>query len=345
MGKASGGALAAQVTLGGGFGFMSVGYQNLRFAEKELAIARSLLSSSSSRNSARLPIGIGFFGWELEQRPEAVETLKYILHQREVRSLWLSCGRDIPRWIRLIREVDRDGERTLIFVQVNTTAEAIEAYKHWDIDVLVLQGNEGGGHGLGKAPPLITLLPSVIAAVEPLSASRSVPLPILGAGGIATGPQVAAILTLGGSGAVIGTRLTISPESLIPESKKNTLLDAARNFRVNDNPTIRSSIFDDLMGVTNKWPDGITGRGLRMNAMLEDEASGMSIEERRKRYEAEKKGGGTHEIIWSGTSIGLRTEAKSAPEIIRELHEDTIGALTRVNSLLVGSDQDDCCDL
>src|SRR5258708_39682662 len=89
----------------------------------------------------------------------------------------------------------------------------------------------------------------------------------IAAGGIATGPQVAAILTLGGSGAVMGTRLTISPESLIPESKKSSLLDAARNFSANDNPTIRSSIFDDLMGVTSKWPDGVTGRGLRMNVM------------------------------------------------------------------------------
>jgi len=234
----------------------------------------------------------------------------------------------------MIREADQDGERTLIFVQVNTTAEAIEAYKYWDIDVLVVQGNEGGGHGLGKAPPLITLLPSVVAAIQPLSSSRSVPLPILGAGGIATGPQVAAILALGASGAVIGTRLTISPESLIPETKKRSLLDAARNFRADDNPTIRSSIFDDLMGVTSKWPEGITSRGLRMKAMLEDEASEMSIEERRKRYEAEKGSGGTHEIIWSGTSLGLSTEAKSATEVIRELHDDAIGALTKVSNLL-----------
>ncbi|KAF8336338.1 uncharacterized protein EI90DRAFT_3119630 [Cantharellus anzutake] len=335
MAKASGGALAAQITLGGGFGFISTGYQNVEFAEKEIEIARSLLSSSQFNNSisTRLPIGVGFFGWELEQRPEAVQVLEYVLRRRDIRALWLSCGRDLPRWIKTIREADSN-ERTLIFVQVNTTPEAIESYTCWDIDVLVVQGNEAGGHGLGIAPPLVTLLPSILAAVEPLRPLVHGPLPILGAGGIATGSQVAAILTLGASGAVIGTSLTVSPESLIPESKKETLLNVARNFRIDDNPTIRSPIFDDLMGVADKWPDGITGRGLRMKAMLDDEVSGISMGARRERYEAGKGSGGTHEIIWSGTSIGLRTEPSFAADLIRELHEEAIRSIKEASGLL-----------
>lgn len=138
-------------------------------------------------------------------------------------------------------------------------------------------------------------MPSVLRAIKS-------PPPIIAGGGLTTGSHLASLLTLGASGIVIGTRLTLTPESTIPQSKKESLAKVGLD---NDTATIRSTVFDDIMGVRQKWPEGITGRGLKMAKMLEDESSGLDIEERRKRYNGASGANGSHEIIWAGTSIGL----------------------------------------
>jgi len=69
-------------------------------------------------------------------------------------------------------------------------------------DVVVAQGTEAGGH-TGEIGTL-ALVPQVIDAVK---------LPVLAAGGIADGRQVAAALTLGAQAVVIGTRFVATPEA------------------------------------------------------------------------------------------------------------------------------------
>lgn len=174
MARASGGSLAASVTVAGGFGFLSagqdrlyhpaklgsilnrllflslflsvwrIGYQNISWLKKELELARTLLPDTAKWPTKRLPIGIGFLGWELEQRPEALEAFEYALTQN-VRAVWLSFAKDIRALVQKVREYDAaatdiENGRTLVFVQVNTTKEAIQACREYDIDVLALQG-------------------------------------------------------------------------------------------------------------------------------------------------------------------------------------------------------------
>jgi enoyl-[acyl-carrier protein] reductase II len=67
-------------------------------------------------------------------------------------------------------------------------------------DVVVAQGTEAGGH-TGEIG-LMSLLPQMINAVR---------LPVLAAGGIAHGSQVAAALTLGAQGVIVGTRFIATP--------------------------------------------------------------------------------------------------------------------------------------
>jgi len=69
-------------------------------------------------------------------------------------------------------------------------------------DVVVAQGTEAGGH-TGEIG-LMSLLPQMINAVR---------LPVLAAGGIAHGSQVAAALTLGAQGVIVGTRFIATPEA------------------------------------------------------------------------------------------------------------------------------------
>lgn len=67
-------------------------------------------------------------------------------------------------------------------------------------------GVESGGHGAGYALPLLNLLPLILAA------SPTDSPPVLAAGGLANGGHVAAVLTLGASGAVLGS---LEPDHLI----------------------------------------------------------------------------------------------------------------------------------
>ena len=82
-------------------------------------------------------------------------------------------------------------------------------------DVVVAQGTEAGGH-IGEIG-LMSLLPQMINAVR---------LPVLAAGGIAHGSQVAAALTLGAQGVIVGTRFIATPEAQAAQEYREAIVKA-----------------------------------------------------------------------------------------------------------------------
>lgn len=105
---------------------------------REIDVARASLRGSWK---SRLPIGVGFFGYELDAQPQMVKILDSVL-SHGVRAIWLSFGEDLGKWIQRIREddADRGTDRTLIFAQLPTAADAFKASAEWDLDAIVLQG-------------------------------------------------------------------------------------------------------------------------------------------------------------------------------------------------------------
>ena len=82
-------------------------------------------------------------------------------------------------------------------------------------DVVVAQGTEAGGH-TGEIG-LMSLLPQMINAVR---------LPVIAAGGIAHGSQVAAALTLGAQGVIVGTRFIATPEANAAQEYRESIVKA-----------------------------------------------------------------------------------------------------------------------
>lgn len=120
------------------------------------------------------------------------------------------------------------------------------------VDAVLIQGVEAGGHVKGTSA-LSVVLPAVVAAVDPL--------PVIAAGGIATGPGVAAALTLGAQAVSIGTRFLCTPEAgVLPAYKERV-----RRAKAED--TVHTLLFD--LG----WPDA-AHRVLRNAAMDDWEAAG-----------------------------------------------------------------------
>src|SRR5262245_26743241 len=85
------------------------------------------------------------------------------------------------------------------------------------IDLIVAQGSEAGGHNYGTLPTFV-LVPATVEAVAPV--------PVLAAGGIATGRQLAAALALGAVGGWVGTRFVASVEAFAHPLYKQRLLEA-----------------------------------------------------------------------------------------------------------------------
>ncbi|KAF8587916.1 2-nitropropane dioxygenase [Ramaria rubella] len=317
MAGASGGKLAAQVTLGGGFGFAAAGYTDSAAFAHELEVARTILGSSPGTS---LAIGAGFLGWTLDQGGSQVDMLRIAL-EYQVQCIWLSFGDNLGKWVEYIHQYDKNRtvpHKTLIWILVNSVAEAEQATKEWKVDILVVQGIEAGGHGHGQALPLITLLPLVKRTLPN-------PPPLVAAGGLATGAQIAALLVLGASGGVPGTRFLATPESTYTSNQKKAVLAATSS--------VRTKVFDEVRG-TIGWPEGIDGRGLP-NRTLEDKASGLSLDELKKRFsEAVKDDDTSRTVVWSGSSVGLINELIGAEDLTRQLDREIVASLNQISTLV-----------
>jgi nitronate monooxygenase len=114
--------------------------------------------------------------------------------------------------------------RSIVTMSVATTVEEATALDAAGVDVVVASGFEAGGHRASFLRPaessltgLFSLVPQVVDAVR---------APVVAAGGIADGRGVAAALTLGASGAQIGSAFLACEESNAPPDHKAALLHA-----------------------------------------------------------------------------------------------------------------------
>jgi nitronate monooxygenase/enoyl-[acyl-carrier protein] reductase II len=140
---------------------------------------------------------------------------------------------------------------TTALAQVGSVDEAVAAAAA-GVDAVIAQGVEAGGHVRGTTS-LSTLLPAVASAVAPL--------PVIAAGGIATGRGLVAALTLGAQAVSMGTRFLCSDEARVDRGYKE------RVARSRAEDTVLTMLFD--VG----WPDA-AHRVLRNKAMSEWEAAG-----------------------------------------------------------------------
>jgi NAD(P)H-dependent flavin oxidoreductase YrpB (nitropropane dioxygenase family) len=168
------------------------------------------------------PVGVGFFAFDIPATSEQFEWAAG--HARVVDVSW---GEPDPT---IVERIHRGG--ALAFWQVGSLDEA-KAAADAGCDVVVAQGLEAGGHVRGRTP-LLDLLAQVVPAVD---------APVLAAGGIATGTQLAAVLNIGAAGARIGTRFLASVESGAHPDYVTALLDATAD------DTVITTAF------SHGWPD------------------------------------------------------------------------------------------
>lgn len=85
-------------------------------------------------------------------------------------------------------------------------------------DAVVAEGFEAGGHNGREETTTMVLIPAVCAVVD---------IPVIAAGGIATGKQMLAAMVLGAAGVQVGSRFVASPEASSHDNFKNRVIDSS----------------------------------------------------------------------------------------------------------------------
>ncbi|MEO9190907.1 MAG: nitronate monooxygenase [Acetobacteraceae bacterium] len=293
MGSAAGGRLAAAVTQAGGLGLIGSGYAD------SAAIRRELVAAGNTR------VGIGLILWALNERPEALD----VVLAASPPAVMLSFGDPVP----FVGTVKRAGCKVICMVQ--TLAEARLAAEA-GADIIIAQGRDAGGHA-GTTRGTMGFVPAVVDAVHPI--------PVVAAGGIADGRGLAAALTLGAAGILMGTRFAVSRESLWSEAVKQGAVAAGGD------QTQQTRVFDIVRGAN--WPSQYPGRALK-NAFSE-KWHGREAELQAARPEEEKEYDGaavndlSTRVLWAGESVDLVDDVMTAGDIVERTVAEAVAALER----------------
>lgn len=199
MGGVARSELAAAVAQAGGFGFLGM-------VREPISLIRSEVQAMRER-------GVQRFGVNLIPAATPADLLEAQLQtciELAVPVVALFWDLSAP----IVRRLRAAG--ITVVCQVGSVQEAVDA-RQAGAQVIIAQGCEAGGHVRGTSP-LEEVLPQVAAAVD---------CPVLAAGGIVDGRDVAAVLALGAQGAVIGTAFMATHESFAHSYHKERLLAAS----------------------------------------------------------------------------------------------------------------------
>jgi nitronate monooxygenase len=289
MAGAAGGRLAAAVSSAGGLGMVGIGSGvATEWLERELALAAA----------PGKPWGAGLMAWVLE---ESLEPLRVVLeHRPDLVSV--SFG-DPGAAASMARDAG-----SLVAMQVGNAADLQRALEG-DIDVVVVRGSEGGGHGRNE----VATLPLLQLALDQTDK------PVLAAGGIATARGVAAVLAAGAQGAWIGTRFAACTESISHARVKEAIANAGTD------DTVYTRAFDIAQRLP--WPAEFGGRALRnqfsdrwaedIEALQGEVAASPSITET---VDAARRDADVAAApVYAGQSAGLTHGGESAADVVADL--------------------------
>lgn len=193
------------------------------------------------------------------------------------------------------------------------------------VDLIVAQGTEAGGH-CGDVTTLV-LVPEVIEAVEGK-------VPVLAAGGIVTGRQMAAAVAMGADGAWTGSVwLTTEEAETAPHTVRKMLAATSRD-------TVRSAgrTGKPARQLVSDWTDAWAPRGERPPLPLP--LQNMLAEPLLRRVDVLAAQGhpGAQALAtyFVGQGVGLMTKVKPAREVVREFIEDYLAAAERLSNSLPG---------
>ena len=283
------GAFAAAVANAGALGLIGSGGMDADALRREIQAAKAATDK---------PFGVNL----MLMNPHIDELAKVVVEEgvKVVTTGAGNPGKYVPAW-------KEAGIKVFPVVAAPILAKRLERY---EVDGFIAEGTESGGH-VGEMTTL-ALVPQVVDAVS---------APVIAAGGIASGRQMAAAYALGACGVQVGTCLLVSQECPIHDNYKQALIKAGANDTV-------------VTGRTTGAPVRVL-KNKMARQYLEMEKENMPLAEREKLTlgslrRAVFEGDLDRGSFMSGQVAGMLHEVKPLRQIFEELMagcEETIKAM------------------
>ncbi|MDO4704073.1 nitronate monooxygenase family protein [Tannerella sp.] len=186
----SGWRLASAVSNNGGLGLLGAGSMHPETLEEHI---RKMHQATDKPWGINVPL----------LYPEMDRIIEIILREK-VKIVFTSAGSP-KKWTPLLQ---KNGIKVVHVVSSTAFARKCEEA---GCDAVVAEGFEAGGHNGREETTTLTLIPQV---------RRAISLPLIAAGGIASGRGMLAAMALGAEGVQVGTRFALSEESSAHEQFK-----------------------------------------------------------------------------------------------------------------------------
>ena len=280
MARIADASLAGAVSAAGGLGIIACGGAPLEWVEQQVAAARKITDK---------PIGANVMLMD----PNAAELARLLV---DLKIDVVTTGAGSPA-----NYMDMWKEAGIKVVPVVATTALAKRMERLGADAVVAEGTESGGH-VGEMTTM-ALVPQVVDAVD---------VPVIAAGGIADGRQLAAAFALGACGVQVGTCLLVSEECPVHENYKAALL------RAKDSDTI-------VTGRIGGTPVRVLKNRMSREYVRQEKAGAdkMELEKytlgslRRAVFEGDTATGS----LMAGQVAGMLHEVRPVAEILDELWE------------------------
>ncbi|MFZ4669349.1 MAG: nitronate monooxygenase [Microthrixaceae bacterium] len=276
--------------------------------EEHREFARQLLADHGVPDLPDDQIAPALLGWtEATASPLIDEALRH----DKVRLIANALGTPPAEVIERIHESGRK-----IAALCGAPAQAVR-HQNAGVDIIIAQGTEGGGH-TGDVGSMV-LWPQVIDAVAPT--------PVLAAGGIGTGRQMAAALAMGAEGVWTGSLWLTVEEADIPPAQMQSYLDATSRDTVRS----RSWTGKPCRMLRNDWtdawenPENPQPLGMPLQFMVTGEAVA-----RGHQYPEQAKDVNFNPV---GQIVGSMNKVRRTKDVIMEMVEEYLEATARLESL------------
>lgn len=196
-----------------------------------------------------------------------------------------------------------------------------------NVDILIASGGEAGGH-CGDVATMV-LVPEVVRAVRKISS-----IPILAAGGIVTGEQMAAAMAMGAAGAWCGSVWLTSPEAETNQVVKEKMLKASSRDTVRAKSRTGKPSRQLKSPWTEAWENNKTIDPLPMP--LQSLVSEPALLKFDKLANSGHQGAADLATYWVGQGVGLMNQPISSRAIVQEFKVDFSEAYERLLNLMEG---------
>ena len=192
------------------------------------------------------------------------------------------------------------------------------------VDIIVAQGGEAGGH-CGEVSTIV-LIPEVLRAIKPI---RNVP--VLAAGGIMTGRQMAACMAMGAAGVWTGSVWLATQESETSEIFREKMIEA----RSRDTIRSKGRTGKPARQLKSAWTDAWEGSGtpgalpMPLQSLISEPA--LEVAQRA----AAKGNPKARELVtyFVGQGVGLVDSVKTCRSVVNEFMQDFAEALSDMQAL------------